>query len=525
MVIRNKLYFLTRCIFLLFFFFSVLSISGLINNKLIINLFSYFYPRFVINNISFIESPFNIYILAFFVIIPLILFFVLILLSKDNKKIFYILLYFTIIDSTILCFYDAFNNNHLFLYLDIIKILLTIEIIYLNRNIKVTFIKKTTSIDCISMLIKNDFYRRMLFSTIFLFILYIQLYYIWNAVVVDYGLTSKYKLFSAFILIYIYIWLFYFFISYVNKNIVQKGQIDNKSIMLTFYTIARYILLFNFYMTFKCQGVVITISNFFSIYASAYVFFYTGIEKILLVILSLIPLIVYMFSFFLSKKNWNWMLVPTIISWLDELLIIIYNIYVNKVYFDLLNSCQIVILLILTEGTILGQRIKHDLPTYQKSKKDHCDVKIYSYNFKSSKIVSLIFIVLIIFVIFVAVGLELLIIYIGDNYELNTFQTLLLICLISSPFIIFGIFVKHIVVRVFFWKTYYYRKNRWIYMVCDLKYIDTDIYTDLKVYKETKLGYHCYYTDYKNKRRNVFIPKYYPNIEEILYQDINNNTD
>ncbi len=48
-----------------------------------------------------------------------------------------------------------------------------------------------------------------------------------------------------------------------------------------------------------------------------------------------------------------------------------------------------------------------------------------------------------------------------------------------------------------------------------------DIFTDVVVYNENKFVYHCYYTDYKNERKKLVIPKCYPNIEEILYQNSN----
>ncbi len=71
------------------------------------------------------------------------------------------------------------------------------------------------------------------------------------------------------------------------------------------------------------------------------------------------------------------------------------------------------------------------------------------------------------------------------------------------------------------WKFSFYRKDRWIYRVCRSSYMPTDIFTDVTVYKENKYVFHCYYTDYKNERKKLVIPKCYPDIEEILYHDSN----
>lgn len=66
------------------------------------------------------------------------------------------------------------------------------------------------------------------------------------------------------------------------------------------------------------------------------------------------------------------------------------------------------------------------------------------------------------------------------------------------------------------YKYSFYRIDRWIYCVTKDEYRATKIYTDLYVEKELNCCYKCIYTNYENKQCKLIIPKYYPKIENII---------
>lgn len=241
-----------------------------------------------------------------------------------------------------------------------------------------------------------------------------------------------------------------------------------------------------------------------------------GSEKVIFgVLYVIIPILMYLICYILSKKNNIWLKIGLILFFNNSAFMttLIFDYTLNGYYrYELLQYFIGLSLLVIgysatiffmNDGIIASKMLQNDFSKPDRSKSIDGDQKIYCYDRKYAHNI----LTLNIFKCIINYIIILILYYMVSKSVTIIFSLISLIVIILNylPYL-FG----H--------KYSYYRKDRWIYCICKDENAETTIYTDLHVLKETKESYCCAYVDSKNIIRKVIIPKYYPDIEEILIQ-------
>ena len=241
-----------------------------------------------------------------------------------------------------------------------------------------------------------------------------------------------------------------------------------------------------------------------------------GNEKVIFVVLYvMLPILMYLICYILSKKNNIWLKIGLILFFNNSAFMttLVFDYILNGYYrYELLQFFIGLSLLVIgysasiflmSDGINASKKLQNDYSKPDRSKSIDGDPKIYCYDKKYAHNI----LVINIFKCIINYIIVLMLYYIVSKSVSIIFSLVSLIVIILNylPYL-FG------------YKYSYYRKDRWIYCICKDENVETTIYTDLRVLKETKESYYCAYVDSKNIIRKVIIPKYYPNIEEILIQ-------
>lgn len=488
----------------------ILSISSNEDNMI----FTLFIPVFLTKKAMLLSPPFNVFFIYFFVTIPLIIF-IYFILNLYSKKFF--LRWFTVyylLDSIISIIYDSkINISLLFVYL--IKLFFILFFTYIVIKNKYVCFKNNKFLDQIIILLNNYIYRNLvLLSSIFLFT---RAFYLYGFVkiICDYNLSIFSKIVLGLIFIAFNAFIICIYIRYV-RNTLTNGKEDDKDddYFRDNYFLSKFLLVLTFYFSINKTNDIYIISNFATAYARIFINDYFGLSKFILKIIFIIPLSILFLSIVIGIRNKKIMDMAVYISWLDELLYIVYKIIYKIPMLDIIAPIKILYLCILTESTILGKKLPRKFIFRKSGDKIYRNAKNYTYNSEYAK--NYTFISVLLFGLLTCFGLYL-------EYK----------CFIKARFtstwpvylfIMFCLFITYVLILaglqpfIFTWKYSFYRKSRWIYRVSYLDDQRSDIYTDLKVTKKNNCFYFCVYTDYKNRKKRLIIPNCYPEIEDILYQ-------
>ena len=259
-------------------------------------------------------------------------------------------------------------------------------------------------------------------------------------------------------------------------------------------------------------------------------YYFSGFDTFLVIALfSLVPIALLLICFFLSYKDWKWMLISSIIMVIDALALIAYSV---SGYFDfslVLNyGFELGILYCLIRATLAGKELNNDFEGLdQKIIIDQSGafkieqpntVKYYYYDKslakqnKTSK--RLLFILALIGLIVTCTGTT-----IGLIFGIADGDALLLIIGIVSLIASIFLIIFEIKLSVFVEANTYsfYKENDIVCRVSLASIRPMQIYANLLVEKETSDAYYCSYINQKGKRKKLVVPKCYPQIDEILF--------
>lgn len=259
-------------------------------------------------------------------------------------------------------------------------------------------------------------------------------------------------------------------------------------------------------------------------------YYFSGFDIILVISLfSLVPIALLLICFVLSYKDWKWMLVSFIIMVVDALALIAYSV---AGYFDfslVINyGFEICILYCLIRATLAGKELNNDFEGLdQKIIIDQSGaikveqpntVKYYYYDKslakqnKTSKWLP--FILALIGLVVTCSGT-----LIGLTFGITDGDIPLLIIGIVSLIATICLIIVENKLSVFVEanKFSFCKENDIVYRVSQTSIKLMQGYANLLVEKETSDAYYCSYINQYGKKREMLIPKCYPQIDEILF--------
>ncbi len=256
---------------------------------------------------------------------------------------------------------------------------------------------------------------------------------------------------------------------------------------------------------------------------------FSGFEQFLIIfIFAIIPVLLLGICYLLSKKDWKWMLVATILMSIDALALIAYCIFI---YFDgyIVSNFLIegIILFVLIRSTKSGKRLNNDFeePKQEDVINEAVDsqtqtmgtdehIKVYMFDkalAKQNKTDKtwLYFLSLLIFLA-AEIGLCMLAVFVPSLGILSG---------ILAIVAVFGyIYVVVKMAPFVSCNSYsYFKKDDCVCRVSSQTLVTSQVFANLLVEKETSNAYYCSYISQNGKTRKLVIPKCYSNIEEILY--------
>ncbi len=256
---------------------------------------------------------------------------------------------------------------------------------------------------------------------------------------------------------------------------------------------------------------------------------FSGFEQFLIIfIFAMIPVLLLGICYLLSKKDWKWMLVASILMSIDALALVAYSIFI---YFDGYSVSSFffegIILFVLIRSTKSGKRLNNDFeePKQEEVVNEAVDkqtqaeetdehIKVYMFDkalAKQNKTDKTWWYVLSILVFLVVeIGLCLIAVFASSLGILS--GILAIVAMVGYIYIVVKMapFVSC--------NSYsYFKKDDCVCRVSSQTLVTSQVFANLLVEKETSNAYYCSYISQNGKTRKLVIPKCYPNIEEILY--------
>lgn len=512
---KNKIYLISILLILLVLVCTLTSLIFVIKHVFCIRVLSLFYPIVIVDRVMQLDEPLNVLITFALIISLLVLLVSLISKLKCKYKLAIISVWMIIIDTMGIILYVILNNVSS-LTLDIVfKILLNALILYGLIYGEKTDINMSVILNPIREIVFRDAYRRILYISFIYVTVLCFFVYGFIRFLTDKTLPLFLRISIPPIIALILTLISYLFI-YEIKEFVNLKRVESKEYLKNYLKVAKMLLATTLFISLKFKNEVFFMSNFAYTYIGTFASNYYGITKTILIILSYLSIVIILLALALSDKNWRVMRLVTVMTCLDDLFYMTYKIVNHMSLFDYTVPCKVLYLFSMIEATIADKRLCSETTFDGREKRVKGNVKIYKYKLKKSGFISSIFLFISIIISFVAFLIEFKLFIILRDCKFSGIVRLVPIIILSLLLLYTYIFYKYIA-YIFFWKISFYRKDRWIYRICYLENIDTDILTDVTVYKESKFVYFCRYTDCKNKKKVLIIPKCYPGIEEILY--------
>ncbi|MDO4378603.1 MAG: hypothetical protein Q4C64_05570, partial [Erysipelotrichia bacterium] len=254
--------------------------------------------------------------------------------------------------------------------------------------------------------------------------------------------------------------------------------------------------------------------------------FFTGMQRVfVIVIFALIPVALLAISYLLSKKDWKWLLVGTVLMSIDIICLAVFA-FINGTFGDLLINFvfEFVILFTMIKGVSAGKKLNNDFsePNQNDVIRENTDqnVKVYFYDKnlarenKTNKVLPFLALTLGFMFLEFGVVVACAFFYNSDNAVYVTILTLIGALAVITVYILLSIKLTPFVSA----SSYsFYKENDCIYRISSASMITAQAFANVLVEKETSNAYYCSYISQNGKSRKLIIPKCYPQIDEILY--------
>ncbi len=306
---------------------------------------------------------------------------------------------------------------------------------------------------------------------------------------------------------------------YISMNSYKAGRSCLLAVtVLTFVNVI--LLVLNSRISFVYSAAVPQIAI---AYADAY---FTGVQKFFAIVLfAFIPVVLFAISYVLSRKDWKWLLVGTILMAIDVVCLVVLAFSVGTLTDLMLNFIfEIVILFTMIKGVSSGKKLNNDfsVPSQNEVIRENTDqnIKVYFYDKnlarenKTNKVLVFLALTLAFMLLEIGVVVACMHFYNSNNAVLITVLTLIGALLVITVYILVSIKLTPFVSA----SSYsYYKENDCIYRISSTSMITAQVFANVLVEKETDNAYYCSYISENGKSRKLIIPKCYPQIDEILY--------
>ena len=245
---------------------------------------------------------------------------------------------------------------------------------------------------------------------------------------------------------------------------------------------------------------------------------YTGVTGILIIIMfAIIPVILLIISYLLSKKDYKWLTVATVIFVIDLLLVVGYEFLLAdaSMVIDIVIKCMI--LFMMFAGVKAGKQLNNNFDVSQAEVKEaEENVKMYRYDdmlAKQNKTNKMWLFFLATFGwLFAVILLTTIITLVSDNIVAVIFVVLLAVAI----FVCWLLFIIKISPFVDCRHVCYYSDNGIVARLSSGSMISKTVMSNLLLEEEKDNCYICSYISTEGRTKRIVIPKCYKDIEEIF---------
>lgn len=257
---------------------------------------------------------------------------------------------------------------------------------------------------------------------------------------------------------------------------------------------------------------------------------FTGLESALVIVLfAIIPIILLAICYLLSKKDWKWLLVATVIMGIDILILLAYNLLIYfEVSFLVNYTFEGIIFFLLIKAVRAGKKLNNDfeVPNQDEVINEAVDnqeetssekIKVYTYDKQLAKQnktdKTVLYFMSLVGFFFMEILIAAALAVFADESTILTVALIILALLLVLAFVVLSIKLAPFISN----NAYsYYKKDDCVCRISSASLITTQIFANLLVEKQTDSAYYCSYISQNGKRRRLIIPKCYPQIDEIL---------
>lgn len=251
----------------------------------------------------------------------------------------------------------------------------------------------------------------------------------------------------------------------------------------------------------------------------------SGMQSYLIVfVFAIIPVVLFAICYVLSKKEWKWLLIGTILMAVDFVCLILFSFLAGFVGLLLNYVFTIIILVTMFKGVQAGKQLGNDFekPNMEETVKEDFekDTKIYYYDAQLAKQNKVNKMWLFLLSTFGFLIVEIVIAFFAAVMSDSSNEPIISICAIIFAIAIIALYFFIAIKISPFVSTAsysYYKKDDVVYRISNSSMVTVQMFANLLVEKEDEKAYYCSYISQNGKSRKVIIPKCYPEIDEILY--------